>query len=319
MRSHVKHSIPITVLLIGLFFAAQLVGLVLLALDIEGITGSEGQLSVEHGTTAIGERPQTAGLDSLLYLVLGVAIGTILVLLLIRLKAYNVWKVWFLIAVWFSMTIALGVIMPAMAAFVICLAVAAWKVYYPNPYIHNLAEIFMYAGLAILLVPIFTLGWTIVLLLLISIYDIIAVWYSKHMVTMAQAQTKSNLFAGLYVPKNGTGVKAPTVETKISHAKRTGKVEMPDVPPPSAGNSAAILGGGDIAFPLIFTGVAMDWLIAGGMSVPDALLHSLIVAMAATGALAGLFMYAQKDRFYPAMPFLSIGCIVGLGLVVLII
>ena len=311
-----KHPTPVTILLIALFFAAQAVGLLLLALDIDAVTGTAGSLVVEHGTTAIGERPSTAGFSSFLYLLIGVTIGTALVLLLIRFKAYRLWKVWFLIAIWFSMTMALGVIMPALVAFILCLLVAVWKVFWPNPYVHNIAEIFMYAGLAILLVPIFSIGWVILLLLAVSVYDMIAVWYSKHMVTMAQAQTKSNLFAGLYIPKNAGGVKAPTVDAKMHDQA---KPAMPNVPPPSAGSSAAILGGGDIAFPLIFSGVAMDWLIMRGMTVPNAMLYALIIAMTATGALAGLFMYAKKDKFYPAMPFLSVGCLLGLGIVWLMI
>ncbi|MBT3450841.1 hypothetical protein HN448_02655, partial [archaeon] len=73
--------------------------------------------------------------------------------------------------------------------------------------------------------------------------------------------------------------------------------------------STAILGGGDIAFPLMFTGVVM---IDFGMKL------SLLVSLATTLSLYILFRLAKKDKYYPAMPFVSAGCFVGLGLVWLV-
>jgi presenilin-like A22 family membrane protease len=301
----VKHSFPITALLVGLFLIAQIVGVALLSLDIQEVRQEDGKLFVEHRAVALGERPETEGFSSFLYLLLGVAIGTALVLLLIKFSAFRLWKIWFLIAIWISTTIALGVILPATIAVILCLILAVWKVFWPNPVVHNVTEIFMYAGLAVLLVPIFTLFWIIMLLLVVSVYDIIAVWYSKHMVVMAEAQTKSNLFAGLYIPKTGS----------------TPKIEA--VPQPKGQNSplktsAAILGGGDIAFPLLFSGVAMDWLIVNHQSQLSAFFGTLIITLFATVALALLFYYAKKDKFYPAMPFLTAGCLVGLGILMLL-
>jgi presenilin-like A22 family membrane protease len=302
VQQHVKHSIPITLLLVILFAAAQIIGLGLLAADIDAVVTTDSGLTIERGTTALGERPTTEGFESFLYLLIGIGIGTALVLLLIRLKAYNIWKIWFLVAIWFSLSVALGVFVPALVALIICLPIAAWKVYWPNPVIHNIAEIFMYAGLAVLLVPILDLKWAIILLVAISIYDMIAVWYSKHMVVMAQEQAKSNLFAGLYIPKSprGTALVAPPPPRHEKREHKTG---------------AAILGGGDIAFPLLFSGVTMDWLIVKGASVQTAFLQCTIITLAATGALLGLFAYAERDKFYPAMPFLTAGCLIGLAIV----
>ena len=41
----------------------------------------------------------------------------------------------------------------------------------------------------------------LLLLALISVYDVIAVFKSKHMVSMANFQTESKVFAGLAVPR----------------------------------------------------------------------------------------------------------------------
>jgi presenilin-like A22 family membrane protease len=325
-----KHPISTTALLVLLFFAAQLIGLALLAINITDVTMTNGVRTVTHGETALGERPQTTGGESLLFLVIGVAIGTALVLLLIKFKVFGLWKLWFLVAVWFSTTIALGVLIPSTIALFIALGLAVWKVYRPNPIVHNLTEVFMYAGIAILLVPIFTIWWVVLLLVIISIYDAYAVWHSKHMVVMAKAQTESQVFAGLLVPKSrdaepmaaptapkrNTATVARTAATagkRISNAPTTNKTATANSKTTSSGS--AILGGGDIAFPLIFSGVVMDWLIVGGATKTAALCQTLIVTAAVTVSLALLFIYAKKDRFYPAMPILSAGCLIGFAIV----
>ena len=130
--------------------------------------------------------------------------------------------------------------------------------------------------------------------LLISAYDIYAVWKSKHMVTLAKFQTSSKVFAGLSIP-----YKMPKKEAK----KKTGKVVKIEK------IKTAILGGGDIAFPLIFAGVVMKQV---------GFLTSLIIPVFVSAALLILFIKSKKDRFYPAMPFLSFGCLVGYGFVLLL-
>jgi hypothetical protein len=72
---------------------------------------------------------------------------------------------------------------------------------------------------------------------------------------------------------------------------------------------SAILGGGDIGFPLLFAGVLMK--SAGFLKV-------LIVPVIVAIALFLLLYYAQKDKFYPAMPFITAGCFVGYGILLLL-
>src|SRR3989344_1951223 len=68
----------------------------------------------------------------------------------------------------------------------------------------------------------------------------------------------------------------------------------------------AILGGGDIGFPLLFAGVIMKEI---------GLWQSLLIPFFALGGLAFLLWYGDEKKFYPAMPFISAGCFVGLGVV----
>ena len=338
-----KHPLSVTLLLIGLFVAAQLVGLFLVSKSIIAVQPVNGTIVLEHSTTAIGDRPNLVGWESFLYLLGGVLIGTGLLLLLIKFRKVKLWKFWFFLAVFLSTAVAFGVLLPQLLALALALVLALLKIYWPNPWVHNFSELFIYAGIAVLLVPIFDVFWMVVVLLAISIYDMIAVWRTKHMVTMAQFQSKSEVFAGLMIPKREThpsttdiraststqgtastvtkasklsATTAKTVAQKDSSTK-SGAIPPPS-PPGSSASSHAILGGGDVAFPMLFTGAVMEGLVRSGLTKIDAFSESLIVVGFAAIALALLLIFAKKDRFYPAMPFLTAGCLLGWVVVLLL-
>jgi len=309
----------VTLFLIAFFILAQVVGLALISKDSNVVIGPEGNITVVHSDTSVGARPETTGFGSFLYLVIGVAVGTILVLILVRFNKGNIWKIWFFLAVWIAVSIAIGVIIKTKVFFdydvalFIALLLAIWKIFRPNVYIHNITEVLMYAGIAVLLVPIFDVFWAVMLLLAISVYDMYAVWKSKHMVKMAKFQTQSNIFAGLLIPyKVKAGKSIPQIKSKTKNIRlassKAGKTET----------KTAILGGGDVAFPLIFAGVIMENLLMQGLSKGTAFLEASIIILTTTIALALLFFFAKKDKFYPAMPFISAGCLVGWVIVMLI-
>ena len=79
----------------------------------------------------------------------------------------------------------------------------------------------------------------------------------------------------------------------------------------------AILGGGDIGFPLLFAGVVMKGLMLDN-SLMVGFLKTLIIPVVVSIALFLLFVKGQKDKFYPAMPVLSAGCFIGYGILLLI-
>ena len=136
----------------------------------------------------------------------------------------------------------------------------------------------------------------------------IAVWKLKHMITLAQFQTKSRVFAGLFVPyqkKKEKPIKIIKVTKTDKTIHRKKKV------------TNAILGGGDIGFPLVFAGVVMkDMMLVNTEWI--GFLKTLIIPLCVSLALLLLFTKSKQNRFYPAMPFLTIGCLVGYGLVLLL-
>lgn len=291
-----KHSLRVTCMLIGIFVLAQLAGLATTAKYLDATALREGEVSWDALPFGF-ERPPVAESSSYWYILSAVLIGTVLALILIKLKAVRSWKLWFLLAVTLCLAIVLSTVLPHLLALLIAFALAFWKVFRPNLIIHNLTEIFLYGGLAAIFVPILNMFSVSVLLILIAIYDAIAVWHSKHMVQIAKFQSNAKMFAGVFLPY------------------QKGKLVAPH-----AGNSSAqiaVLGGGDIAFPLLFTGAVLKWLLSAH-PLGQALLRSLIVTTCAAVALTVLLLCAKPKRFYPAMPFLAAGCFAGYGVLTLL-
>src|SRR3989338_5495 len=300
-----KHSLSITLLILGIFLLAQFIGIFILYKYIDP------EQSVQEGKTVfkelpIGERPPVEEKTSFIPVILAVLIGTVILLVLIKYKLAFIWKLWFLMAAVITLTVAFTAFISTAIAFGLALVLGIWKVLKPNVIIHNFTELFIYGGLAAIFVPLFNLFSVIILLILISGYDAYAVWKSKHMITLAKSQAESKIFAGLLIPyklgkavhrKEGHNIKA--IKTAMKSTLTLPKVQM----------RTAILGGGDIGFPLIFAGVVLkEW----------GLWQSLVIPFFALAGLAILLYYAEEKKFYPAMPFISAGCFVGLGVVVLL-
>ncbi len=205
-----------------------------------------------------------------------ILIATLIILVFMRLKLLRLWKLWYFLSVWFCLTAAIGIFMGDRIALVIAGILAAAKVIWKNIVLHNATELLIYGGLAAVFVPFLSIWSVSVLLILISVYDAIAVWRTKHMVAMAKFQTKLKLFAGLLIPY---------------------------------GEKKAILGGGDVGFPLFFSGVILKQF-----GLMEAMIVSLIVSI----ALLILLFKSEKNKYYPAMPFLSAGCFIGLLVIWLI-
>lgn len=298
-----KHTLSVTVVIILIFLLSQVIGLYALNVNTMVTQTPEGVVIVEHEDPAIGKRPDLQGPQTFVYIMIAILIGTALILLLIRFRKINIWKAMFFFAVWMTCTITIGVFIDPTLSLVICFFLALFKIYKPNIWVHNFTELFIYAGIAIIFVPLLDIMWATLLLIAISAYDMFAVWKSRHMISLAEFQTKSRAFAGVMFSYK------TKVKEKIGKVKEKGK-EVDEEP------RNAILGGGDIAFPLIFAGVVMDSLIKGGMLTKSiAFLNALIIPLIVTVSLFLLLSLAKRDRFYPAMPFVTAGCLIGYGLI----
>lgn len=291
-----KHSLQITVALTVLFFVSQVIGLLIINGYIDRETTSKTGTIAWKDLPSVGgvrmDRPDVAPAQSVWYIAGGVLVGSILVLVLMYFGRFLIWKIWFFLAVVLCLYIALSAFLPFSAAALFSIVFGVWKLLRPSVIVHNLTELFIYGGLAAIFVPLLNMFAAIILLILISLYDMFAVWKSKHMVKMAKFQTKSGVFAGLFIP--------------YSFSKGTRFVPTKRL---SAKMHTAILGGGDIGFPLLFSGAVMKSF---------GFFPALAVPVLATVSLFLLLFFAEKKKFYPAMPFLSVGCFIGAGIAYLL-
>jgi len=257
-----KHTLKITIILLALFFSTQIIGLI--------ITKHFNENPLPYDI----QRPELEKETSFLPIFIIILVGTGLLLLIIKLKIKFLWKAWFFLSVLITLSIAFSSFLNQILSAIISLALTFFKVIKRNIIIHNFTELLIYGGLAAILAPLFSIFSISILLILISIYDYLAVRKTKHMVKLAKFQSEEKLFAGFFIPYK---------------------------------KSQAILGGGDIALPMIFAAVLM---LKYGY-------WALITPIVTTLALFYLFYTSEKKKFYPAMPILTIGCFISYFIIIL--
>jgi len=304
-----KHTAVVTLLMLLMFFGANVFGLFVVHSYVDLAATMESGTLTYHQLPFQMERPEIVEKTSFIYIMIAVLIATAVALLIIKLKFWKVWKIWYLLAVWLTSTVALAIFINNYAAIIISAIIALIKVYRPHFLFHNVSEALVYAGIAAMIVPVMDIFAVIMLLLFISVYDVYAVFKSKHMVTLAEAQQHTKVFAGFTMPYHevkGIFFKPRKVKTKTKGAKKgTVKQGKGKVTYKTEKIRIAILGGGDVAFCLLFSGVVLKHFSFAA---------TLLVPFCATIALGYLFCCSKKNKYYPAMPFVTAGCLLGYGI-----
>jgi presenilin-like A22 family membrane protease len=296
-----KHKLKITFLLLGMFLITQFIGLYV----INHYFQQQDELPYGLEPPAI---ERESDYQIFFYgIVVAFVIAIFILFMLTKLK----WEV--IIRLWFFgvITVALGIFFNALIprfiysdilALALALPLSFMKIYKKNLLVHNLTELMVYPGIATIFVPILNLFWMIILLVLISVYDIWAVWHSGIMQKMAKYQIdKLNIFSGFFVPYMSKKLKAKIKKEKQKNPKTTKKVKV----------NIAILGGGDVIFPIITSGVILRTsslnLPFGLPAFTGGLLPALFAVVGAALGLGYLLIFSEKKKFYPAMPFITAG------------
>ncbi|MBI2660620.1 hypothetical protein HYX07_05650 [Candidatus Woesearchaeota archaeon] len=303
-----KHTLKITIALVLFFFMAQFAGLLIVNHYIDHKKSFEAKETVMKPLPYGIERPEVKNQStSFIYITIAILIGTVLVLLLVKFNKPMIWKLWFFATVWLTLSIALAAFLNSVLAAITALALAILKLFKPDLIIQNISEIFMYGGLAAIFVPMLNLFAAFMLLIVISAYDYLSVYKTKHMIKLAKFQSKSKVFAGLLIPYNKGKI-------SVDEAVKPG---LKKIPAKISSQRVAVLGGGDIGFTLIFAGVVMKGLMLHE-SILSGFLKALIIPVFASFALLFLLVKGQENKFYPAMPILSAGCFLGYLVVLMI-
>ncbi len=296
-----KHSTYITGILLAMFLTTQLLGILVVrqyAPEVIPVTDPEGNTTnVTKYDLPYGMNPPQ-DLDpqySLFSIVIAIILGIVIMLFLMKHNVETFFRIWFFVVVTIAIAITINAFLkstlipaPQIIALTIALPIAFLKIFKRNILVHNLSELAIYPGIAVVIAPLFNLTTVIILTILISLYDMYAVWHTGIMQKMARYQIKRiRVFTGFFVPYLGKREKEHLMQATTQKSRRKIKVNI------------AILGGGDIVFPLILAAVVYN---------TASILPSLFVPFGATLALATLFFFSKKGKFYPAMPFIATGC-----------
>jgi len=322
-----KHTKKITAILLVMFILTQIIGLLVIS------AYSPKQITVINQTT--GEKESTTispklpyGMQpseikpeiSLFSIIIAFAIAVFLILILTKLKAELFLKIWFFIVVILALGITINslflnfhlpnlAVYSAYLALIIAIPLAVFKVWKRNIIIHNITELLIYPGIAAVFVPILSVPTIIILLVLISGYDIYAVWHTGFMQKMAKFQINElGIFGGFFIPYASKKMKEKIKKIKSKLAKlKTNSAKQKLAKQAKIKINLAILGGGDIVFPIIMSGVIFRNSNFG-------LIPAIFTTLGASLALFWLFIKAKKAKPYPAMPFISSGCFFGFAL-----
>lgn len=303
-----KHNAKITAILIIMFLLTQLIGFFIIKTYDNGLVLPYGM-----------EPPQEVKDNfSIINIIIAFVIAIGLFFVLTKIKAETFIRIWF-----FAVTaIALGLTINAvlflliknfqisfstisLIALIIAIPLAYFKIFKRNILVHNITELMIYPGIAAVFVPLVNSFGIVILLLLISIYDIWAVWHTGFMQKMAKYQIENlRFFTGFFLPYAGKKEKIKIKQIKDKYLEKGEKVLENQFKKAKIKINLAILGGGDVIFPIIAAGVFYKTY--------HSIILSAIISIFAALALLTLFLFAKKKKFYPAMPFLTIGIYLGI-------
>lgn len=196
-----------------------------------------------------------------------------------------VFKTLFTLAIFSGGITVFSAWLPDSISLILITPLLLWWFKKPTIFIQDLLIILGVAGAGSLIGLALSPSMVVLLLMLFSIYDFIAVYKTKHMIKMVKEMMESQAILALVVPPNISGFKESIKEVK-------------------PGGKFLILGGGDMVFPLLFS-VSL---------VPFGLIRALVVAFfSLIGLFFGFFFFISQKRRQPipALPPIALLSIIG--------
>ncbi|HEX59743.1 MAG TPA: hypothetical protein ENF26_06320 [Methanomicrobia archaeon] len=232
------------------------------------------------------EDPESA-INPLIFVLFILAL-TAFVLIVVKFKAALIHFI-ILAAVAFTLLYVFGAFFPFMPALLLAIVFTLALYKYPEWYVVNFVGLLISAGAAAIFGISLAISPAMVLLVALAVYDFLAVYKTKHMVSLAESMISMKVPVLFVVPRS----------RKYSLLRQSGLHE-----------EAHIMGLGDAVIPAILTVSANVFLDAsrlfGFVNLP-ALLTML-------GTLTGYFALitlASKRKAHAGLPFLNSGAIVG--------
>ena len=209
------------------------------------------------------EQPESMGIHSVTYLVTFIFLATFVFFLLMKFNLKKIFLIWMFLAFVIAMSISLSSLINSSIALFVATVLFVIGYYEEDDVVKDITSLLLFPGIAVLFAPMFTVYTFFILLGVIAIYDFISVYITKHMITLAKSQSKLKMFPGIIVRDK---------------------------------NEVAVLGGGDIIFPMIL----------GVIVLRDVSLSlALVTAVLATLSVLTLLLIGKKKEYYPAMPVVA--------------
>lgn len=207
-----------------------------------------------------------------------------------RRKKRIVYKSLFILAVWWGGVIILNLWLRPLWALTLMSLLVFWWHKRPLVLNHNICLILGLAGAGAVLGLSLEPLTVILLLVLFSIYDVIAVYKTKHMIKMAREMLEHQAILAFIVPQKISGLGEQLEKVKIDSQNIERRF--------------LILGGGDVVFPMILC-VSL---------IPQGIAEALIVAVfSLIGLLASFWLFTRQKirRPIPALPPIALFSIIG--------
>ncbi|MCL2149370.1 MAG: presenilin family intramembrane aspartyl protease [Dehalococcoidia bacterium] len=198
------------------------------------------------------------------------------------------WSVFVILAIW----------LPLVPSLVLAVAVGLAWLLYPRVWLHNGVMLLAMVSLAAVFGRFITPWTAVVLLAVLAIYDLLAVRFG-FMVWMASKLSLTNAMPAFVFPRKSKGWRSSLQEASFDHTEDEKPGER----------RFSILGGGDIAFPLL---VSASAFFAFGLS--SAMLVAVFGLIGLLAAYA-IQLVLLKGRPMPALPPIAVTCAVGILLV----
>jgi len=248
-------------------------------------------VALQFLTTEIVEKPAVANETPLsgVYFFGMLMIATGIMLLLYKLKANFLIKVWFFIALFSTQFIFFSAFFNLIFAIAISVVLSVIRIFSKNLALRNLIYIFSFSGAGAFFGALMGLIPSLILIIFLSIYDIVAVNFTKHMISLAKAGYNTDTLMGFVYPKKSFKEKS---KNKKAEKKEKGKI----------GEDMGLIGGGDIIVPMIFS-IALLKVFGLFASISSIIFSALFLSI--------LMIKMREGKVYPAIPAVCSGALVG--------
>jgi len=201
-----------------------------------------------------------------------------------------IFKALFIFAIVLGGLISFSLWLPDFFALILVVILVFGWLIKPIVFLHDFAMISGVVGVSCILGLSLNPLVMVAFLIIFSIYDYIAVYKTKHMVKIAKEMIETGAILGFILPQKFSDLLAGLKKVRVPAKRVEGKF--------------LVLGGGDVAFPLLFC-VSL---------LPSGILNSLIVGFYAfIGLLFSFVLFvSQKERKpIPALPPIALFSIIG--------